>query len=191
MKYRENENSASISYDQTALIIPFAQREMVDTFVSGIDPFFKAVLDGYLAQLFKVIYPGLISENIHASDNEKGILKKKLEEAGKKILDDFQKKLEGYSKEKHVDPILNIVAVLPKDELAAMAESFINLTSLKRKITIETETVGGPIDVAVISKGDGFVWIKRKHYFKPELNPQFLSNYFADFDKLERKVKQR
>lgn len=40
------------------------------------------------------------------------------------------------------------------------------------------ETVGGPVDVAVISKGDGFVWINRKHYFKPELNTQFFNNYF-------------
>ena len=34
------------------------------------------------------------------------------------------------------------------------------------------------MDVAVISKGDGFVWINRKHYFKPELNASFFSNYF-------------
>jgi len=40
------------------------------------------------------------------------------------------------------------------------------------------ETVGGPIDVAVISKVDGFIWIKRKHYFKIELNPQFSANYY-------------
>ena len=45
---------------------------------------------------------------------------------------------------------------------------------------MDAETVGGPIDVAVISKGDGFVWIKRKHYFKPELNPHFIKNYFRE-----------
>jgi hypothetical protein len=44
--------------------------------------------------------------------------------------------------------------------------------------SLDAETVGGPIDVAVLSKGDGFIWIKRKHYFKPELNPHFLTNYF-------------
>jgi len=48
---------------------------------------------------------------------------------------------------------------------------------MKRKMSQGIETVGGPIDVAVISKGDGFVWIKRKHYFKPELNVPFLENY--------------
>ena len=41
------------------------------------------------------------------------------------------------------------------------------------------KTVGCPIDVAVISRGDGFVWIKRKHYFQPELNPHFFRNYFT------------
>jgi len=70
--------------------------------------------------------------------------------------------------------------MLPKDELALMAESLVNLTCLRRKFTTDRETVGGPIDVAVISKGDGFVWIKRKHYFKQELNPQFFANYYKE-----------
>jgi hypothetical protein len=48
----------------------------------------------------------------------------------------------------------------------------------RQKYSTEMETVGGPIDVAVISKGDGFIWIKRKHYFDKEHNPQF----FARFD---------
>ena len=59
-----------------------------------------------------------------------------------------------------------------------MAESLVNLASFKQRVTLDDETVGGPIDVAVISKGDGFIWIKRKHYFKPELNLGFIENYF-------------
>ncbi len=59
---------------------------------------------------------------------------------------------------------------LPKSELASMAESLVNLTSLKRKVSLQAETVGGAVDVAVVSKRDGFVWIKKKHYFKEELN---------------------
>jgi len=43
--------------------------------------------------------------------------------------------------------------------------------------SVETDTVALPIDVAVISKGDGLVWIKRKHYFNRDLNHQFFSNY--------------
>jgi hypothetical protein len=67
-------------------------------------------------------------------------------------------------------PVINVVISLPKTELAAMAESLVNLTTLKRKVSLQVETVGGPVDVAVISKRDGFVWIRKKHYFKEELN---------------------
>ena len=71
-----------------------------------------------------------------------------------------------------------IKAFLNKSELAEMAETLVNLVSFRKQVTMEAETVGGPIDVAVITKGDGFIWIKRKHYFKPELNHQFFSNYY-------------
>ena len=69
---------------------------------------------------------------------------------------------------------MSIVGQLPKEELAEMAEALVNLTSLKRRVTPAAETVGGPVDVAVISKGDGLVWMKRKHYFAPELNPRYF-----------------
>jgi hypothetical protein len=76
-------------------------------------------------------------------------------------------------------PVIDSVASLPTDELAAMAESLVNLTAFKRRMTsVETDTVALPIDVAVISKGDGFIWIKRKHYFEPALNQHFFSNYY-------------
>jgi hypothetical protein len=83
-----------------------------------------------------------------------------------------------YSRQAHIDPIVDAVAALPREQLAEMAEAFVNLTSFRQKVSGETETVGGPVDVAVISKGDGFIWIKRKHYFRPELNQHFFANYY-------------
>ena len=81
-------------------------------------------------------------------------------------------------KQESMFPIIEMLGHLQKDELAEMAESLVNLTAFKRKMSKEMESVGGPIDVAVISKGDGFIWVKRKHYFKPELNQAFFNNYF-------------
>lgn len=92
-------------------------------------------------------------------------------------VDAFQNDVEGYSWENHVGPVLSIVEALPKDELAEMAEAVVSLTALRRKMSSDQETVGPPIDVAVISKGDGLVWIKRKHYFDIGLNPYFLARH--------------
>jgi hypothetical protein len=72
----------------------------------------------------------------------------------------------------HTAPVVRMVGSLPKDELAAVAEALVNITKFKRRITPESETVGGPIDVAIITRGDGFVWLRRKHYFDPALNPR-------------------
>ena len=77
-------------------------------------------------------------------------------------------------KRKFVAPIMNIVEHLPKEELAEMAEALVNLTALKRRVSLDLETVGGPIDVAVVSKGDGLIWTRRKHYFDPALNPSYF-----------------
>ena len=62
-------------------------------------------------------------------------------------------------------------------ELAQVASTLVDLSSFEQQMSLDSETVGGPVDVAVISKGDGFVWIDRKHYFRKELNDHFFRNY--------------
>jgi len=177
LKYKER-LSGEINFQNTAAIIPFAQREMVTTFMEGIDPYLQNQIEGYLSEIFDK-YPKIIVENIEKfNDSEKQQLKEKLRKISNEIFKDYQKHVTNCRRNNYVDPVIRVVGMLPKDELAAMAESLVSLTSFKRKVTMETETVGGPIDVAVISKGDGFIWVKRKYYFKAELNPQFFSNYY-------------
>ena len=50
--------------------------------------------------------------------------------------------------------IEDMVEFMPKPELARMAEALVNLTSIKRRVSRGVETVGGPIDVAVISHAE-------------------------------------
>ncbi|MBO8183853.1 MAG: hypothetical protein H0Z28_13865 [Archaeoglobus sp.] len=33
-------------------------------------------------------------------------------------------------------------------------------------------TIGGPVDIAAITKHEGFKWVKRKHYYSRDLNPE-------------------
>jgi len=36
---------------------------------------------------------------------------------------------------------------------------------------IRPKTVGGPIEIAAITKHEGFKWVQRKHFFSSEFNP--------------------
>jgi hypothetical protein len=172
LKYVES-YSTKINFDRAASIIPFAQQEMVSTFMEGVSPDYRENEEIYLNNILKE-YIEIVLDNLKGySESNKKKLKNKLSKINSKILKKHSQIIDKYIQEKYADPVVEVVAVLPKDELAAMAESLVSLTSFKRKVTMESETVGGPIDVVVISKGDGFIWIKRKYYFKMELNPEF------------------
>jgi hypothetical protein len=166
----------------TASVIAFAQSEMVSLFMNGIDDDYALYVNSFAKQSFLKGYPEMVAKVLenHLGALQKDEALKKLEEVGKQLSEKFASNIRDYATQAHSNPIVEIVNHLPKEELAVMAEALVNLTSLKRHVTKQAETVGGPIDVAIISRGDGFVWIKRKHYFNRELNPQFMENYFRN-----------
>lgn len=167
-----------INFNNAFGIYPFAQTEMVHTFMLGVDPTYLKIEEMYLTAIFSEYSGNLLTifQN-QMSSEEKRRLKSKMLKLNKEILKEFKNYLKSYREKYNVKPVTNVVKYLPKSELALMAESLIHLTSLKRKFTDESETVADPIDVAVISKGDGFIWIKRKHYFERNLNPSYVDNY--------------
>jgi len=169
-----------INYETSAAIIPFAHRDMVATFMEGIDPSYRRdIEEKFIPKIFSDYTNVIVDFFTKYNRSGKNQLKLILTKINKKILNDFIQILDKRIKKTFVSPITSVVSMLPKDELAAMAESLVTLTSFKLKVTMEEEeTVGGPIDVAIISKGDGLIWIKRKHYFKAELNQQFFANYY-------------
>ncbi len=186
LKYKKY-MSGEIGLETSASIIPFAQQEMVVTFMEGVAPEYRNVEESYLSEIFNKYAEIVVGATEQSNEKEREELKEKLLAVGKEILEDYKGRLQTYREEHYTDPVTAVVSMLPKDELALMAETLVSLTSFKRKVTMERETVGGPIDVAVISKGDGFIWIKRKHYFKAELNPQFFANYYREASDAHKK----
>jgi hypothetical protein len=176
--------SNDMNETHAAMILPYAQAEIVLRFIRGIDPDYKQEFTSFLRNLLTVEYPDRLISDFggDTAEEQKRNAEAELIRIGRAVAKDFEQKWADWEQAKFVSPVLDIVGDLPKDDLAAMAESLVNLTSFKRRISAEAETVGGPIDVAVISKGDGFVWIKRKHYFDKDLNPAFLANYYRRYE---------
>jgi len=179
----EEVQSINVNHDNAAFIRPFAQDEMPKTFMEGIDPTQREHIMSTIQENILYNYNESVIDFISHEISTKGInnfnlkaLENKLEAFTKDVNTELEQDWQDYRQHEHVNPVMEAVGALPIDELASMAESLINLTSLKRKMSLnQMETVGGPIDVAVISKEDGFIWINRKHYFKPELNYQYFA----------------
>ncbi|MCR9187663.1 MAG: hypothetical protein NXH96_02640 [Alteromonadaceae bacterium] len=179
-KFRKVEGKSSAQSDDSfqPAIIPFAQQDMIFTYLEGIDQRMAGFIREKVAKLSVEMVTKaheLVAD--FAPDESEG-LRDKLFEHGQSLYQEFLEQTDTYKQEEHTSRVIEIVGILPKDELAEMAETLVNLIAFKRKITRDLETVGGPIDVAIITKGDGFIWTKRKHYFEKDLNPQFFSNYY-------------
>ena len=164
----------------TGSIRPFAQHEMVDRFMEGIDGIYRKFVEDKVWALLSEEYPKQIATALSGKiscDHQNG-LSAQLGTFARELMTGFAETLDQFQQEKFIRGILDSVATLPTADLAAMAEALVNLTAFKLKVTVdEAETVSSPIDVAVISKGEGFVWIKKKQYFDASLNPDVLRNY--------------
>lgn len=184
LRYRAGYDTAGTSIETGANIIPFAQAEMVHSFMTGIDPDLRVRIGQIFEELIKRLTERMVSrlpQNL--SQDETSSFSNEILQTAKLLNDEFAQELGTHSRERYVDPVLDAVELLPKDQLAVMAETLVALTSFKRRMSRDSETVGGAIDVAVISKGDGFVWIKRKHYFDPALNPRYMERVRTRYQK--------
>ena len=64
-----------------------------------------------------------------------------------------------------------ILAPLPIQDAIDIAEFFVQTTITFSKFRPGAPSVGGPIDIAAITKHEGFKWVKRKYYFTRDINP--------------------
>lgn len=166
-----------ITHFERAFVQGFAQIDMIHLFMEGVTPAYERFVENYVDEVIDR-YGEVALHALPERQRTKRVrdaLQAARSDMRSGIGDEFRK----HRNELYAEPVLQIVESLPKDELAALAESLVNLTSLKKRISLDDETVGGPIDVAVISRGDGLIWVKRKHYFDPALNQHFFANYYS------------
>lgn len=154
-----------------ARVIPFAQREMVERFLYGLDEKIQRLITKFVSSSAAEFRKSVEARVLGDRKDEQ--LQKDLALAEDALIDGLRKRGFEAIQTQSQEEIEDMVEFMPKPELAKMAEALVNLTSIKKRVSRGMETVGGPIDVAVISQSEGFIWVKRKHYFPPELNVRY------------------
>lgn len=161
-------NEVRIDSTLPSYIATFAQDDVMKSFIYGIDPRLLESITRELSKTIDDVIEGL--SDLLPAETDQDVLR----ETNKKAIESFKQNINGLIQYKFRLPVERSVEFLSKDEMSLLAESLVQSTSLRRHVSNALETVGGPIDVSLISRNEGFVWIKRKLYFDTGLNISYL-----------------
>lgn len=159
-------STRAVDHNIDAVIQAFAMKSMVQTFMEGFAPeVFSTV-----TSLFKTH-----AQNLVAGLNLDPAVLPQVTQRIEQAEQEFSQAWARQTWTSHYLPLNAVISGLPPSEMAELAETLVMLESLKEKVTQRTQSVGGPVDVAVITRSEGLVWIKRKHYFRADLNPRYFA----------------
>lgn len=165
----------TISHTLPADLTAFAHHTMIDTFQLGLDEsVYIDALQG-VAETLDAFAPQLIVDCGGDAAKVSDLAARK--QAARQS---FASKWMDKARAGNVYPLQRVLAAMPIDEMADLAETLVTLQSLKERMTKPAEEVGGPVDVAAITKNEGLVWIKRKHRFDPAINPGYVARLGVD-----------
>ena len=175
LRYSIDKNKADdIGNECTSLISPFAQTDVMMTFIDGISPELREKVaeaqQNSVDMAHRIIYQQLADSGV-SEDVLKIVANADLE----KVKEDYLNGIHEHLLETRSKGLFNAVESFNVEELANMAENLVSITNLQRHITSSEETVGGPVDVAVITRCEGFIWVKRKMWFDSQLNRHIVT----------------
>ncbi|PTE10071.1 hypothetical protein [Mesorhizobium helmanticense] len=182
LRYRASHDVTISRGEDTGTAISFAQTDVVDRLLKGTDnrfidgarAFIKENVSGSLERNFTRLKLKISrSDGSEISPSEMGGL------LGDLIASQFESKFAANLRTEFERKFKETIALMPKQDLIELAEALVSITAIERKASDDAGTVGGPIDVALITRAEGFVWIKRKHHFKADLNPRYMWRRFG------------
>lgn len=176
-----DDSQVAVSNERPAIIQPFAQTDDAITFLRGTDPSVARAVTSFWQQWSNDLHTSVMEV---VGNSDPSLEQSVLDDIGNKIeafmarsWGHFGNYMEAQFHARRLEPIEASAAFLSKGEIADLAANLVDLTSLRNRVSLDRqETVGGATDVAVISLGDGFVWVKRKHYFDRDRNPSWAAN---------------
>lgn len=157
-----------ITHTEGSWIQAFAQSSMIDVFTDGFGYSLRNIIRGKSLSKFQAVVDELRSVGVPIPANVSDPI---IESAQKAFMREWQ--TENY--EVNFQPLLAVLGGLSIQEMAHLGENLLTLESLKERVTSPSESVGGPIDIAAITKAEGLVWVKRKHFFDAELNMKYIT----------------
>jgi hypothetical protein len=141
----------------------FADSEVTNAFIRGIDLNLERRIYGTVQMLLH----GLVDQVIGAFGDTDAAKRESIRQQFQgQLVPQYFAALRGmmgeYQQNTFINPVLRVLEIAAKAELAETAKELVSLNVFKKRIMAQKQTVGGAIDVAVISRENGFQWWTRQ-----------------------------
>ncbi len=153
----------AIDNEMHSKIRVFADSEVTNAFIRGIDFSLERRIFGTMQMMMR----GLVD---HVTGAFTGVDQAQRESVRKQFqtqylpqyFDAFRGMIGDYQQQSYINPVLRVLEIAARSELAETAHDLVALNIFKKRIMAQQQTVGGLIDVAVISREGGFQWWKKQ-----------------------------
>lgn len=136
----------------------FADSQVTTAFIKGIDFNLERQVYGGFGVLMQMLVNQLVDAFPAEAAARESVRARFQGEVVPYYLDAFQSMIADYQQRAFITPVLRVLEVATRSELGDTARELVSLNVFKKRIMAQRETVGGAIDVAVISRDDGFQW---------------------------------
>lgn len=171
----EHVSKYKIDHTNNAWIQPFAQSSMIDRFTDGFDASLRQIISDESQVMLNSVMTELRARGVEVSDDHQAQVTTSVH-AG------FMKEWVQKNWNKNFHPLTRVLNGLSIQEMGHLAESLLVLEELRERVTSPSESVGGPIDVVVVTKSEGLIWLKRKHYFNSDTNLRYLNRVKMEYN---------
>ncbi len=158
-------SSPRISFDGDirSKIRVFADSEVTNAFIRGIDFNLERRVFGVIQHLMQSLVDQVVGAfgNVDASQRE-DVRRRFHADLVPQYFNAFRGMIGDYQQHAFINPVLRVLEIAARDELAETARELVSLNVFKKRIMAQKQTVGGAIDVAVISREGGFQWWNRQ-----------------------------
>ena len=158
LKY-DIEDISEISHMSSAEIRPFAQTDVMITLMKGVSPQSDQEYRDATIELEEGVI-NKITDLLEKENVPPSIIMKVKDLTYEKIHERYIDRIDNFIHDNFTSGVVTALDFFNLEEMAKMAENLIAITNLQRHISSSEESVGGPIEVAVITKTGGFKWIK-------------------------------
>jgi hypothetical protein len=141
----------------------FADSEVTNAFIRGIDFNLERRVYGTFQLLMQSLVDHVVGAfgNIDPSHREE-VRRRLQSELVPQYFDAFRGMIGDYQQQAFINPVLRVLEIAGRNELAETARELVSLNIFKKRIMAQKQTVGGAIDVAIVSREGGFQWFNRQ-----------------------------